>query len=82
MILVPRIASENTGKRVPQNTAKHMTTNIMLLNRNPLSLDVKDSIFLVDLKSFLLKYIIPKETIIIENTKVKKIGPNEDPVNE
>jgi hypothetical protein len=54
----------------------------MLLNRNPLSLDVKDSIFLVDLKSFLLKYIIPKETIIIENTKVKKIGPNEDPVNE
>ena len=82
MILVPRTASEITGKRVPQKTEKHNTTKTILLNKNPLSLEVNDSIFLTDFNSFLLKYIRPNETTIIKNTNVKKIGPREEAVNE
>ena len=82
MIFVPRTASENTGNNVPQNTAKHMTTKTILLNKNPLSREVNDSIFLGDCKSSFLRYMSPNETIIMINTKVRKMGPNEDAVNE
>ncbi len=82
MILVPRTASEITGNSVPQSTAKHITTKTKLLNKNPLSLEVKDSILFVDLRSDLLTYMSEKETIKIRKTKVKKIGPNDDAVNE
>ena len=82
MILVPRTASDITGNKVPQNTAKHMTTKTILLNKNPLSRDVKDSILRLDLSSSRLVYIIPKEDTRIKKTKVRKIGPNDDAVNE
>ena len=43
---MPLTASEITGNSVPQKTAKHNTTKTILLNKNPLSRDVNDSIFL------------------------------------
>tara|TARA_B110000240_G_C13171347_1_gene313735 strand:+ start:175 stop:555 length:381 start_codon:yes stop_codon:yes gene_type:complete len=50
VIFSPRIASDKTGKIVPQKTAKHITQKITLLKRNPLSLDVNDSICFSDLR--------------------------------
>ena len=79
---MPRTASEKTGNNVPQKTAKHITTKTKLLNKNPLSLEVKDSILFSDLKSDLLKYMSVNEKISIKKTKIKKIGPNEDAVKE
>ena len=82
MIFVPRTASEITGKSVPQNTEKHITTNTILLKRNPLSREVNDSILLVDRRSFIRVYMRPKEATNIKKTNVKNMGPNEEAVNE
>ena len=45
LVRLNRIASEITGKIVPQKTVKHKMINITLLNKNPLSLDENDSNF-------------------------------------
>ena len=79
---MPLTASEITGNRVPQKTAKHNTTKTILLNKNPLSRDVNDSIFLGDFKSSNLLYIKPKDVNKIKKTNDKKIGPRDDSVNE
>ena len=50
VILVPWTASVITGNIVPQNTAKQSVTKITLLKRNPLSLEVKDSIRFSDFR--------------------------------
>ena len=81
-ILLPVIASEITGNSVPQKTAKQITTKIKLLKRNPLSLEVTDSIFLGDRKSSMRKYINPNEPIRMINTNIRNTGPKEDSVNE
>tara|TARA_Y100001970_G_scaffold228800_1_gene283514 strand:- start:101 stop:304 length:204 start_codon:yes stop_codon:yes gene_type:complete len=67
---------------VPQKTAKQITTKIKLLNRNPPSLEVIDSIFLGERKSSIRVYINPNEQNRIINTNDKKTGPNEDSVKE
>ena len=82
MIFVPRTASDITGNRVPQNTEKHKTTKTILLNRKPLSREENDSIFRGERKSFNRVYIKPNEVNKIKKTNIKKIGPNDDEVNE
>tara|TARA_B100001142_G_C14086224_1_gene559455 strand:- start:3 stop:329 length:327 start_codon:yes stop_codon:yes gene_type:complete len=81
-ILSPLNHSVITGNNVPQNTAKHITTKIKLLNKNPLSLDETDSIFLGDFKTVIRENINPKELARIIKTKDKNTGPSEDSVKE
>jgi len=82
VIFVPLTASEMTGNNVPQNTAKHITTNTTLLNKNPLSLDVNDSIRLSDCKNFFRLTNRVNEPNNIRITKPIKMGPKDDAVNE
>ena len=82
VIFVPVTASEITGKIVPQNTAKQIITKMTLLNKNPLSRDVKDSILLSDLRSDLRYKINPIEENKIKNTYPRKRGPRLEAVNE
>ena len=67
---------------MPQNTAKHITTKIKLLNKKPLSLEETDSIFLGDFKTFIRENIKPNEVARIIKTNDKNTGPREDSVKE
>ena len=55
---------------------------IKLLNKNPLSLDETDSIFLGDFKTLIRENINPKELARIIKTNDKNTGPREDSVKE
>ena len=59
-----------------------MVTKTTLLNKNPLSLDVSDSICLLDFSSGKLRKINIAQTVTIIATKARKIGPSDDSVKE
>ena len=82
MIFSLVIASDNTGKIVPQKTEKHITMKIKLLNKNPLSLEDIEIIFdLVFNKSNLLYTKNVQETNK-KTIKLKKAGPKSDTAKE
>ena len=82
MILVPRTASEITGKSVPHKTAKHMTIKTTLLNKKPLSRDENDSILFLERNNCMRCDMRPKETTKMKKTKPRKMGPSDEAVNE
>ena len=82
VIFVPRTASVNTGNMVPHNTAKHITMNITLLKRKPLSRDTNDSIrFLVRNNGNRL-YNNRNDPAKIKNTNPRNNGPKDEAVKE
>ena len=82
VIFSPLTASDKTGKIVPQNTAKQMTRKITLLKRNPLSLDVKDSILFSDFRMGSRTRIRTVQTTRIKAIKPRKTGPRSETANE
>tara|TARA_Y100000031_G_scaffold68927_1_gene76686 strand:+ start:258 stop:638 length:381 start_codon:yes stop_codon:yes gene_type:complete len=78
VIFSPFTASDKTGNIVPQKTEKQINPNTILLNRNPLSRDVNDSIFLL---AFSTGSRI--RTRVIQKTRIRIIKPrNTGPKSE
>ena len=82
VIFSPFTASDKTGNIVPQKTEKQIKPKIILLNRNPLSLDVKDSILLLAFNVGSLTRIRAIQIIRIRIIKPRNIGPKSETANE
>ena len=82
VIFSPFTASDKTGNIVPQKTEKQIKPKIILLNRNPLSLDVKDSIFLLAFStgSRITMRVIQKTRI--RTIKPRNTGPKSETAKE
>ena len=82
VIFSPFTASDKTGNIVPQKTEKQINPKTILLNRNPLSRDVKDSIFLLAFStgSRIRMRVIQKTRIRI--IKPRNTGPKSETAKE
>lgn len=82
VIFSPRMASDRTGKIVPQNTEKHITTNITLFRRKPLSREVNDSILFSFLRNGYRSQNKMEQIDISNKINIMNAGPRSETANE
>tara|TARA_B110000438_G_scaffold34794_1_gene34585 strand:- start:23 stop:403 length:381 start_codon:yes stop_codon:yes gene_type:complete len=82
VIFSPFTASDKTGNIVPQKTEKQINPKTILLNRKPLSRDVKDSIFLLAFSTGRRIRIRLTQKTRIRIIKPRNTGPKSETAKE